>query len=88
MENEEELRSLKMNRVGKVSEPLEDRLYQPETPDSPTADIEIMKTAFKGRFDLIVLHDVIDPCMLLNMATGEVNELPCRIHHRPEVAGA
>lgn len=79
----EEERGVLLYRVGKVSEPLEDRMYKTTNTNAPAASVETLKKILNKKYDQVILHDEIDSCLILIPDSGEVGEIPCKIHHKP-----
>lgn len=84
--NEEMLRSVALYRVkgdtqGKLPN---ERFYRPHD-DSPVATIPELMSALANIYDLVVLHDPYDGCLLLNLQkdapeSERVTKLPCKLH--------
>lgn len=85
-EREEMLRSVALYRVkddqkGKLPN---DRLYRPYE-ESPSATIPELIDSLGNIYDLVILHDPYDGCLLLDLQKStkkadRVSKLPCKLH--------
>ena len=87
---EEELRSIAMVRIAepdtKAGTPQDERNYAPAEGLSYST-IPDLVTVLSKKFDLLVLHDPIDGCLMVDLqeaSRGSVGELPCRLHPKKE----
>lgn len=82
----ENLRSVSFYRAsedqkGKMPD---DRLYRPYK-EAATATIAEITKALTPLYDLVLLHDPFDGCLLLNLQPNieqRVTKLPCRLHQK------
>ncbi len=82
-----EARSLVLFRVAtdEAGKPQEERLYTPKA-DGLSDTLENLSAALKNSFDILVVHDPLDGCLVVNMmlAKAKIGDLPCKLHPRKE----
>lgn len=84
IKEEDQLRTVAFYRVdGDGNKPQDERLYRPFK-ESPSVTIPEAIECLGNIYDLIVLHDPYDGCLLLNLQDGaeeKVTKLPCKLKH-------